>query len=349
MLSSPLRRCLLTNKVLPTDLLVKFALVRPPPIPFSSPSNRMHLVPSGLLHPRFDPHHRTRGKGGWVTCWKDAVEALAHKGSYKRLDSSAFLDPSTAVARVHSQLARRAVQEVDMFAERAKSWPISGEGGLAECPVRRMTREEWEAELKELAKQSGGTGSRRRQPVAVLNLSPLDESSGSPLTTLLTTSDKRSVPSYRLANFFADVFLPPSTLPSSTPSDSPPSSASETLLSDIRTRLDFIVSLWRRRAERSNPPSSTPASPPSSSPSSSPSPLPSSTKPAADIYLLTTPHPVLTSTAPGEPEAPEEALRRRQAEDAVPLLVALRRCSLWTGEGWEASNADTRREKERDS
>ncbi|GAA5990812.1 hypothetical protein JCM11641_005179, partial [Rhodosporidiobolus odoratus] len=94
-LSSPLRRCALTNKVLPKDLLVRFELTRPPP-PTSPASgttsnSRLVLTPSRMLHPRYEDHGKTRGKGLWVTCSREAVEGLANKGALSSFSRRPFL------------------------------------------------------------------------------------------------------------------------------------------------------------------------------------------------------------------------------------------------------------------
>ncbi|GAA5958672.1 hypothetical protein JCM10213_008030 [Rhodosporidiobolus nylandii] len=349
MLSSPLRRCLLTNKVLPSDLLIRFELVRPPSSSSPSSSSRLFLMPSGLLHSRFDALNRARGKSLWVTCWKEAVSVLAKKGSYKRINQAAHLEPTTAVSRVHAQLAQRVVQEVEMFAERAKSWPVSVAGDLSECPVRRLSGEEWEAERVKLVELNGGEQPVSRQLIAVLDISdppPDSPDAAVPFSTTFFTSPSHQIPVYRLSRFFADVQLPPSS-----PSSQPPSSAADSLSQAIETSLRSVVDLWERRQARSAPsPSSPSPSPPAPAAPSAPPPAPFS---ADAVYLIYSPTTPPASAAPlpapsasslsSAPESPSESLRRRQAEDVVPLLVALRRCSLWLCEGWEAEGEGGKR------
>jgi hypothetical protein len=98
-LASPLRRCILTQKVMPkgasfpylvhssqltrcssdTDLMVQLKLAGTPSSP-AGPSPRLVLTPSSILHPRFSLS--LPGKGAWVACWKDAVDSLAQKGEF---------------------------------------------------------------------------------------------------------------------------------------------------------------------------------------------------------------------------------------------------------------------------
>ena len=95
-LASPLRRCILTQKVLPkgaprlfvavllsadqsgqTEMMVQLKLAR---LPAGKGSAQLILTPSSIIHPRFS--HPLPGKGAWVMCWKDAVDALAAKGAF---------------------------------------------------------------------------------------------------------------------------------------------------------------------------------------------------------------------------------------------------------------------------
>lgn len=77
-------------------MMVRFELARPLTATLAEPaaagtqnkvdrSRQLVLEPSRVLHPRFDPATagqagQTRGKGLWVACWSEAVEALAKKG-----------------------------------------------------------------------------------------------------------------------------------------------------------------------------------------------------------------------------------------------------------------------------
>ncbi|GAA5831568.1 hypothetical protein JCM11251_000751 [Rhodosporidiobolus azoricus] len=254
-------------------------------------------------------------------------------GSYKRVNPSAHLDPSTAVQRVHSQLARRVAQEVEMFVERAKSWPVVSKRDLAEPPVSRMTEEEWEAELRELEKAPADKARRKRRVVAVLDLSSSPSSPSTRPSRNYPIFSGRSIPSYRLPSFFADVRLPPSALPSTVSPDTAPP-ASKILIADIRSRLDELIKVWQQRATR-NSLSNASSSLAASSTLSPPTPPSNTPLPSGDVYVLCTPALPSSSVDFGIANSPEDAIRRRQAEDVVPLLVALKRCSLWNGEAWE--------------
>ncbi|GAA5897624.1 hypothetical protein JCM8208_000215 [Rhodotorula glutinis] len=319
-LSSPLRRCLLTNKVLPCEMMVRFELTRPPSPSPSSPS-RLVLQPSRILHPRFEDRLSRQGSTGkamWVTCWADAVAVLAQKGSYKRLSSSAVMLPPPAVtAHVHSLLARRVAHEAELVAERVKAWPAAwGADDPRRAPVRCVRREELEEAVGEL-------GEAGRRVVGVLDLSPLSSSTSGDAdaaprpfsSTLPSTSSAPLARRYHLSTFLAGVVLPPSSLPPPPPPpDDPPDPAAH-LLASTRHPLDTLLSLLSRRPTRLNPPSApSPPSPPSSPPA------------AGNLFVL---------SAPGAAalEAGDEAAQR-QAEDLVPLVLALERCRMWSGEGW---------------
>ncbi|ORY88668.1 hypothetical protein BCR35DRAFT_329907 [Leucosporidium creatinivorum] len=301
MLSSPLRRCILTQKVLPKDLMVQLKLARLPSQSTEPP--RLILTPSSLLHPRFAPP--MAGKGAHVMCSKDALDALARKGSYKRISSSASLPPITAL-KIQSQLARRVVQEAIMVGERVRSRPVLVDGGKRrECPVRRL------GSLAELSKDGAEQESAGDMNlVAVVDLTePEATIKDGPLSTLLPSdSSAPSIPVYHLAHFFKSALFPPN--PSTTNFEEPSPRPSH-LISSLRTPFDDLIALFAKRAARDSPTSTIP-------PPSDTEPLDSASLPIYAIY------------------SPTSSLEPTAAEDVVPLLVALWRCRLWSGEGWTA-------------
>ncbi|GAA5872392.1 hypothetical protein JCM3774_004508 [Rhodotorula dairenensis] len=374
MLASPLRRCLLTNKVLPSDMMVRFELTRPSgsaivaePAATAAAvrrnkvvdrSKQLVLEPSRVLHPRFDPAAagHTRGKGLWVTCWSDAVQALAKKGSYKRLHPSAtMLPPVPVAAQVHSQLARRVVQEIELVAERIKSWPAvasrSGpvtlraddDGGV---PIRRVSKTELLQQQQQPAEGFGiGPDSRI---LAAIDLSPSEPgaSTDEPICTFVSVEGEPAAaaaaggnlsrseraapffPLYRLSAFFRAVAsLPPDTLRSFRPRQpESPSAASSSipeamLLAAAREPLEGMFALLARRAERET--KRTPGDGGAGSDDEAASPAQGRVRDGdGDIVLL---------VAPKDPRTPDE---RQRADVVVPLAVALRRLQLWTGPGW---------------
>jgi hypothetical protein len=214
-----------------------------------------------------------------------------------------------------------------MFAERAKSWPNSGDGELSACPILAVAGSELEAELAALEGKEGG-----REVIAILDFSPSssDPSPPQPFSSLHSLDSTRQIPRYHLPTFFSSVILPPSTLPplSSSPAESdsptpplPLPSAGDVLLSSACSHFDRLIDLWARRAKRSDPSSS---------------PSPPSTASGNNLYLLLGPP---ASPAPSTPPTSEALLRARQTNDIAPLLLALKRCGLWVGEGWEKTEA----------
>ncbi|GAA5917084.1 hypothetical protein JCM5296_000015 [Sporobolomyces johnsonii] len=342
MLSSPLRRCLLTQKVLPKDLMIQLKLTRLPPAPPSS-SARLVLTPSSVLHPRFSL--ATHGKGAWVSCWRDAVDTLSKKGSYKRLNSAAILPPTTT-SKIHSQLARRLAQEAVMLAERAKSWPA---GNASQCPVRRLSRAQWAEDRGRLGQGSEEEG---WEVQAVLDLAGVNEGEGGRMSSLLPLPGDRSIPLYRLSRFVDGILLPPpssssdSLAPSSSsPAESDPATSTKSdaarLLEELKASLDDMIALFDRRRRRLAP--ETTATPDATNWNdddlyliyaprlSFPSSRTPSTPPLSNSSV---PHPSSLSTTVSPPPILAEQ-QARMAEDVVHLLVALWRCRSWVGEGWE--------------
>ncbi|GAA5988594.1 hypothetical protein JCM10908_003633 [Rhodotorula pacifica] len=342
-LSSPLRRCMLTNKVLPCDTMLRFQLTRPPPStePPSTGRNKadrtkqqLLLEPSKVLHPRFDPAAagsggQTTGKGLWVTCWSEAVEALAKKGSYKRLHPSASMsDPALLSAQIHSQLARRVVQEVEMLAERIKSWPAAGlVASWEDVPVRRLRREDLTA---------GGLGRILEEDlriVAALDLSPSEaETFTEPLCTFVpaspsgdSTPTQRDIPVYRLSNFLRSVLLPPDSLRSfrpraeTLPEDEPnaTTAAEAQLLTATREPLQNMLALLARRFERERESRGEVEA------GGGNARVQDEESNRGEVFALVA------------PRSPSTAGERARAEVVVPLAVALWRLRLWIGEGWK--------------
>ncbi|KPV72845.1 uncharacterized protein RHOBADRAFT_46435 [Rhodotorula graminis WP1] len=314
-LSSPLRRCLLTNKVLPCEMMVRFELARPPSTSTSS-NSRLVLQPSRVLHPRFEDRLSRQGSTGkamWVTCWAEAVAVLAQKGSYKRLNSSAVMLPPRAVtAHVHSLLARRVAHEAELVAERVKAWPAASIPDVRRAPVLRVRVDELESTAREL--DAAG-----RRLVGVLDLSPLPStgevadpaprgpfSSNVPLASAASSARR-----YHLPTFLTGLVLPPSSLSPPSPTADPPDPSAH-LLALTRHPLDSLVDFLSRRLARLDS-------------TSSPSPPPPS---EGDLFVLSA------------PKACDDAAAQRQAEDLVPLVLALERCRMWSGEAWAGERGE---------
>ncbi|GAA6054010.1 hypothetical protein JCM3770_002416 [Rhodotorula araucariae] len=329
MLSSPLRRCLLTNKVLPSDLMVRFELTRPPASPSSNA--RFLLQPSRILHPRFEDRRSREGATGkamWVTCWSEAVSTLAQKGSYKRLNSAAAMPPPRAVtAHVHSLLARRVVHEADLVAERVKAWPATWATRAEDAPVRRCTVGQVQSAVEDAAR-------RGRRVMGVLDTSPSGAGAGAgpvqPFSSALTVPSRHPpTRTYCLSQFLHNIVLPPSALVLSPSADADAdadeaSSPGTHVLAATRAPLDGLIALLARRFARTFDPSATATSVPVAP-----------EEEEGDAFVLSAP-----CVLPGMAAAADAVVQRRQAEDLVPLLVALERCRLWSGEGWEAEGEE---------
>lgn len=367
-------------------MMVRFELTRrPPPSPLSSdpvvtpispaggkqqPANQLLLEPSRILHPRFDPAvagqgGQTTGKGLWVTCWSEAVEALARKGSgafvlsrassypeswdltrcfpsfviidrfragsYKRLHPSASMPaPALVCAQVESQLARRVVQEIELLAERIKSWPVASRGGpissWEDVPVQIVSRKDIHA---------GGIGrlGLGLRVIAALDLAPSESSAQSgPICDFVpstpdeaATVEANAVPVYRLSQFFRSALLPPDSLSSFRPRPETPDQTSEAkLLAVAREPVETMLALLARRFQREGGDATSAVEAGGAEAAGS-----SNATGQGDMILLVAPRNPLTEA------------EKTRAEVVVPLAVALRRLRLWTGEEWtEAPGAN---------
>ena len=234
--------------------------------------------------------------------------------------------PALVSAQVESQLARRVVQEIELLAERIKSWPIASRGGpissWEDVPVRLVSRDDM---------HSGGLdrlGSDLRV-IAALDLSPSESSSSlsGPICDFLPSTppaevadvEASAIPIYHLSRFFRTALLPPGSLHSFRPRpEAPKSETSETrLLAAAREPIETLLALLARRFQREGENAAV-----ANAAESADAMDGSATTRQGDMILL---------LAPRNPLTEAEKMR---AEVVVPLAVALRRLRLWTGEEW---------------
>ncbi|KAJ6629142.1 hypothetical protein B0H10DRAFT_2428536 [Mycena sp. CBHHK59/15] len=155
MLASPIRQCILTDRYLPMDFMIRLApmqLVRPPTtaVARSNVHKSLVLLPDGLQHPRFKV--RRSGKGAYLVCWKDSLELIITRGKYKRLSPNLTAHPRL-VEQVSHLLRLRVLQELQLVAEQLEAQyrdrrhvdalPLKPHPPL----IRRLTRAEW-AEMR---------------------------------------------------------------------------------------------------------------------------------------------------------------------------------------------------------
>ncbi|EIN10575.1 hypothetical protein PUNSTDRAFT_142555 [Punctularia strigosozonata HHB-11173 SS5] len=139
MLASPVRCCMMSDRSLPNDFLVRLAAVRLP-TPRGAREATL-LVPDGLQHPRYT--NKRVGKGRYVVCRASAVDALGERAHYRRYAPN--LSHHALLGRQIGHLLRlRALQELRLL---AASLSLRPRGALDHPLIRRLTR----AEFDELA------------------------------------------------------------------------------------------------------------------------------------------------------------------------------------------------------
>lgn len=113
MLATPLRKCIVTTKVLPTALMVQLKPLRLPPAPGSAKSNSTEIMmPDHILHPKFKQPRK--GKGCWISIHAGILEHARKRGVYKMVSNAALMLPSTREL-VGKQLEERVVQELQLL------------------------------------------------------------------------------------------------------------------------------------------------------------------------------------------------------------------------------------------
>ncbi|KAF9557239.1 hypothetical protein CPC08DRAFT_56823 [Agrocybe pediades] len=143
MLSSPIRNCLVTKRLVPSDLLIRLVGMRP--TTSRVPEGRKvpaKLVPDGLLHPKY-ANRRVSG-GCYVLCWRGAVRRL-EKSGYKRVSTELTI-PTNLEQHIAHLLRVRILQEFELLAERLEYAARKGtKKWIPNVILRRLTREEWGA------------------------------------------------------------------------------------------------------------------------------------------------------------------------------------------------------------
>lgn len=162
MLASPIRKCIITDRYLPTgkplsnskpqtnllvfvDFLIRLSLMRVPLKLQKDPKPgviQTVLVPDGLQHSKFTA--RKSGRATYVLCNKDSISMLIETGTYKRI--ARFLSVPSLLANQIAHLLRvRVLQEFELLADRLESIIDHSNPRSKARIVRRLTRDEWKA------------------------------------------------------------------------------------------------------------------------------------------------------------------------------------------------------------
>ncbi|SPC63034.1 uncharacterized protein UHOD_06001 [Ustilago sp. UG-2017b] len=120
MLASPLRKCIVTSKLVPTCLLFQLKAVTLPSLPSTVPPERnsaqgdrerIVMLPDQIFHPKYIP--KRVGKGIWLTLNPGVYAQLERKGMHKMLNPKAGLVGGLQEL-VWRQLGERVVQETEL-------------------------------------------------------------------------------------------------------------------------------------------------------------------------------------------------------------------------------------------
>ncbi|KAJ7781397.1 hypothetical protein B0H16DRAFT_1299588 [Mycena metata] len=143
MLATPLRQCYLTQRLLPTDFLIRIAKMR---VPVHLQQKRKgtadFFFPDGLQHPKFKKPKATRGM--YIMCRREALHILHRPGKYKRIGATA---PPRFAEYIAHLLRLRVLQELQIllkpleFTYRTRTGPVPARPPI----LRRLTRAEWGA------------------------------------------------------------------------------------------------------------------------------------------------------------------------------------------------------------
>ena len=81
MISSPIRECIVTQRHLPRDFLIRLSPMRLPTLRFTR--EVQYIVPDGLEHPRYNS--RRGYTGSYILCWRQALTRLEERGKHNPL------------------------------------------------------------------------------------------------------------------------------------------------------------------------------------------------------------------------------------------------------------------------
>jgi len=258
------------------------------------------------------------------------------------------------------QLVKRVEQEIEMYCDRAKSWPtVMGVEGFE--PIRRV------GDMKDVEKEG------QRVEMA-LDLRSHGEADGEVVEWIGVRRERgrggeREVPVWKIGGVVRRVVVPPDRIASSVASwilskeelevdatalghteaseskqdetrtrhdpDSPTSAiqvAGPPVLDSMKRHLDSTIALFHRRHRRISSSSATVGS--TSTPIAQDPPSKVNEQEKGGIYVFYSPSP--THPSLDEEQKQEVELVRRMKKDLVDLWISCWRIGLWKGEGWEA-------------
>ncbi|KAI0321857.1 hypothetical protein OF83DRAFT_1161602 [Amylostereum chailletii] len=139
MLASPIRRCLVTERYLPTDFLVRVAARRIPSSRITTKRERYVLLPDGLEHPKYCSLRSRRGN--YILCRNSVISELTSRPSSWKHRTPPYTTISPSLAPHIAHLLRlRVLQELELLCDRLKTRSHNA----VEAPLlRRLTRAEF--------------------------------------------------------------------------------------------------------------------------------------------------------------------------------------------------------------
>ncbi|KAH9062176.1 hypothetical protein EDB87DRAFT_1559399 [Lactarius vividus] len=161
MLSTPIRRCSLSSRYLPSDFMVRLSVKRLPSPRAGSKWPSYVLVPDGLQHPKFKGLDSR--KGHYVVCRRAVMQEFDTRKCHRRILST-IGQFSSLPEYIDHLLRLRILQELELLTERLQARPQCA----AESPLlRRLT---W----KELSAIRAGKPVQDGDAVAILVVPPLN-------------------------------------------------------------------------------------------------------------------------------------------------------------------------------
>ncbi|KAH9071697.1 hypothetical protein EDB83DRAFT_269792 [Lactarius deliciosus] len=161
MLSTPLRKCSMSSRYLPSDFMVRLSVKRLPSPRTGSKRPSYVLVPDGLQHPKFKGLDSRRGH--YIVCRRAVIQEFDKRKCHRRILST--IGQFSSLPEYIGHLLRlRILQELELLTARLQARPQCA----ADSPLlRRLT---W----KELSAIRAGKPVQDGDAVAILVVPPLN-------------------------------------------------------------------------------------------------------------------------------------------------------------------------------
>lgn len=141
MMASPIRKCIVTDRYLPSDFLIRLGPMRLPQLTSDARAPSSVLIPDGLQHTKFTS--RRAGRAVYILCSRQAIEKMNDRGTnIKRVAHHMTQHPWLADHIAHL-LRLRILQDLQIIVDQLQSRPHWLGKHRLSCILKRLSRDEF--------------------------------------------------------------------------------------------------------------------------------------------------------------------------------------------------------------